>query len=93
MIHPSKFYGVLSAGRPFLFIGPKNSFISERINESRIGARINLNDGEQFVNSISQYRSLTSSQMTEVRKLARDGVAPFTREKVLPILLKSITDS
>ena len=40
IVHPSKIYGTLEVGRPFVFIGPRKSHIGDLVHTERIGNQI-----------------------------------------------------
>jgi glycosyltransferase involved in cell wall biosynthesis len=50
---PSKFYGILAAGRPTLFIGDPEGEIAQTIRQARCGAAVRLGDGEGLAEHIS----------------------------------------
>ena len=56
LVVPSKFYGVMAAGRPTLFVGSSDSEVARVIFEKRIGAVIAPKDSEGLVSVILQYR-------------------------------------
>lgn len=57
LVVPSKFYGVMAAGRPCLFIGPEDSEVARVIRESGVGAVIRPGDGGSLARAILKYRS------------------------------------
>ena len=53
---PSKFYGILAAGRPVLFIGPEESEVARVIREREIGVVVQPGDSEGLIRAILTYR-------------------------------------
>lgn len=53
---PSKFYGVMAAGRPTLFVGSSESEVARVILEKRIGEVLTPGDSENLVAAILSYR-------------------------------------
>ena len=52
LIVPSKFYGILAAGRPALYVGPENTEIALAIREHKLGSVIPLGDSAALVQAI-----------------------------------------
>lgn len=57
LVVPSKFYGVMAAGRPCLFLGPEDSEVALMIAESGVGRVIHPNEGESLALEILKYRA------------------------------------
>ncbi|MBD3305651.1 glycosyltransferase, partial [candidate division KSB3 bacterium] len=55
LVVPSKFYGVLAAGRPVLYEGEASGEIAQVIHEARAGAVIEPGNTEQLADSILHY--------------------------------------
>lgn len=56
LVVPSKFYGVMAAGRPCLFVGPAEAEVGKFISEHDTGRVIRPGDAEALVSSILSYR-------------------------------------
>ena len=56
LVVPSKFYGVMAAGRPCLFVGPEDSEVARVIREHRVGEVIAPGDADALVRTILRYR-------------------------------------
>jgi glycosyltransferase involved in cell wall biosynthesis len=56
LVVPSKFYGVMAAARPCLFIGPEDSEVSRVIHEQGVGEVIASGDAQALVMAILRYR-------------------------------------
>ena len=57
VILPSKLYGVLAAGRPAVFVGPKGSEIAQLIEEQKCGMVIANGDSEGLVRALREIRA------------------------------------
>ena len=68
IVHPCKIYGILSVGRPFVFIGPQESHIGDLIRELGVGSRVGHGDAAGLVAAILAARSLTVAQKQEIRE-------------------------
>lgn len=55
-IFPSKFYGILEAGRPVLFIGQVDSAIAEDIEQHQLGSSLRPGDATGLVAAIQRFR-------------------------------------
>jgi glycosyltransferase involved in cell wall biosynthesis len=53
---PSKFYGVMAAARPCLFIGPEDSEVARVIREHGVGEVIAPGDADALIRAILRYR-------------------------------------
>jgi glycosyltransferase involved in cell wall biosynthesis len=66
LVVPSKFYGVMAAGRPCLFIGPSDSEVARVIREAGCGEVIGIGEGAKLALSIRSYRD-------ESRRISIEG--------------------
>ena len=53
---PSKFYGVLAAGRPLIFIGPRTSEVARVVLDEGCGVVVEPGDGEGLSKAVQQLR-------------------------------------
>lgn len=70
LVVPSKFYGVMAAGRPCLFIGPEDSEVARVIREAGVGTVIRPGDGRSLASVILKYRNSRDSLREEGDKAA-----------------------
>jgi len=56
LVVPSKFYGVMAAGRPCLFVGPAKSEVAEFLTEHSSGCVLKPGDAEALTSAILSYR-------------------------------------
>jgi hypothetical protein len=57
LVVPSKFYGILAAERPCLFVGPLDSEVVRVISETSCGVSFPNGDAEGVAKAISEYRN------------------------------------
>lgn len=57
LVVPSKFYGVMAAGRPCLFLGPRDSEVACVIREAGVGRLIQPGEGSVLAKAILKYRA------------------------------------
>lgn len=72
LVVPSKFYGVMAAGRPCLFVGPEESEVARVIREHGVGEVMAPGGAEALVRAILRYRA--APQLTEDERLKASGV-------------------
>jgi colanic acid biosynthesis glycosyl transferase WcaI len=56
LLVPSKFYGVLAAGRPVLYVGPRNSEVADVIESTACGMVIGQGDATGLIRAIAELR-------------------------------------
>lgn len=67
---PSKFYGVLAAGRPTIFIGAKNGELTAIIKKERVGYVVEQGDGPALAKVLIELKNNVALQ-AEIRSRAR----------------------
>jgi glycosyltransferase involved in cell wall biosynthesis len=72
LLVPSKFYGVLAAGRPVLYVGPRESEVADVIDEASCGMVIRQGDVEALVAAIRQLRG-DAALAREMGRRAREA--------------------
>ena len=89
IVHPCKLYNILTIGSPFLYIGPKESHISEvaaQTDEERYRTYA-ATHGD--VDAVAEcIRQEARHQLNGVRGLAPEIAATFSRKALLPRLVK-----
>jgi glycosyltransferase involved in cell wall biosynthesis len=64
--HPSKIYGILAAGRPFVFVGPEESPIGEMVRKDLLGYRVAHGDVRSFLDILQKVRRFSETEKTEI---------------------------
>jgi colanic acid biosynthesis glycosyl transferase WcaI len=84
--HPSKMYGVLATGTPYVFIGPKASFAGDILAECPCGFSVEHGDADGLVAVLRKARTLTSEERRIYRQENRAYLARrFGRERSMAI--------
>lgn len=63
LVHTSKIYGVLATGRPYLFIGPKKSHVSDLIAACPYGFQVENGDVQGTIKTIDKTRALSREDL------------------------------
>jgi colanic acid biosynthesis glycosyl transferase WcaI len=77
IIHPSKVYGAMAAGRPILSFGPTPSHLSELVEKHRIGWHVAHGD---VVGAIQAIQSVVAAPPEVRREIGAKARAVITRE-------------
>jgi glycosyltransferase involved in cell wall biosynthesis len=90
LVVPSKFYGVMAAARPTLFVGPKDSEVARMIHEHGIGQVIAPGDDAILAEVILRYRAdpdLVKSEGNKARVALKPlDLSPMILREVMQIL-------
>jgi len=57
LIVPSKFYGILAAGRPVVFIGDSQGEVAREIRASGCGATVAINESQELARLLRAWKS------------------------------------
>ena len=55
LLVPSKIYGILAAGRPTIYVGPRRSEVAEILNEGECGVSITPGEARAFADAVLAY--------------------------------------
>jgi colanic acid biosynthesis glycosyl transferase WcaI len=69
IVHPCKIYGILSAGKPFILIGKKESSVGEIIKLENVGKQISHGDVEGLIQEINSSRLKNSEDADKMREI------------------------
>jgi glycosyltransferase involved in cell wall biosynthesis len=73
LVVPSKFYGVIAAGRPCLFVGPEDSEVARVIKESGAGMVVAPGDGVELAAVIAGWMDDPASHADACRNASYAG--------------------
>jgi hypothetical protein len=76
LLHPSKIYSILATGRPYLFIGPKNSHVTDILGVLPYGFRAEHGD----VNSVLSAIERVKNYKPEEYQLVFEKNIPYVKE-------------
>ena len=68
---PSKSYNVMAAGKPILFIGPKNSEIYNMVKDNEIGFSFDWSQREEIISFFNNLQKKDIEKFNELGKKAR----------------------
>ena len=77
VIHPCKAYGIMAAARPFIYVGPKPSHITNILEREHVGWFVDGGDVEGLVSLI---RKLSMSDVATLQQLGLNGRHLLERE-------------
>lgn len=93
LIVPSKFYGILAAGRPSLYIGPADTEVALSIREDQLGLVVEIGNVDHCVDYLRQLRD-APEQRTELenktREICRTQHSQASCGKQLTEMLRSV---
>ena len=80
LVVPSKVYGILGAGRPCVFLGPRACEAARIIEESQCGTVIDSRDGLGLAQSIADWKS-NAERLRDAGRRAEQAAGKFSQEK------------
>lgn len=91
IIHTSKHYSFLKMGKPFLYLGPKNSSIGIFIKKNKIGWQVDHNDVQKCSSIIKKIFLLKkTSHRKNHTKITKIYNKLYRRKKLINDLIKNI---
>lgn len=93
IVHPSKIYGILCVGRPFVYIGPLQSPIGELMGKGKVGYHINDGGPQKVIEIIKKVQQLTPPESEELgKRLQAIGKRQYSQELLTRRLVKFISN-
>jgi glycosyltransferase involved in cell wall biosynthesis len=84
LVHVSKIYGILMAGKPFIAIAPKKSHLVDVIQECRSGFHVDHGNVEGVVQAIQACRAFSKEELRHICETQRMYLEEnFTAEKLI----------
>lgn len=71
IVHPCKIYGVLAAGRPVLYFGPRHSHVGDILSAADIGWQVAHGDVAAAVAAIREAAALPAERLASLGEAAR----------------------
>lgn len=91
IIHPCKIYGILAVGRPFVYIGPRQSPIGELVSHHGMGARVSHGDLHALTQAIDRHIDSGSYGLSSSFQKTIDlKNSHFSQKKLMPELIALI---
>lgn len=83
LIVPSKFYGIMAAGRPTIFVGASDGEISQMLRKHSCGTATQVGDANELLAAILELRD-DDERCASYAQAAREAyLAEYTKEQVL----------
>ena len=89
LLVPSKLYSALAAGRPTIFLGPKESEIATVLNDFQAGSVVQQGDVDALVKLIKHYRYNSDAWFDAQNGALRAGQNFVPRESLIAWLKRS----
>lgn len=86
IVHPCKIYGILAIGRPFVYIGPRDSHIGDLMTRGNVGYHVNHGEHQKLTNIITEVRNWSESKKHTVERQEKFIAMEFTRKRLSSIL-------
>lgn len=93
LIVPSKFYGILAAGRPVIFIGDPDGELARTITTSRCGIAIACGDGAALASAIIHYRKHREQRHAMGQRARELFTASYTVERATQQWLATLEEA
>lgn len=88
-VHPSKIYGVLATGKPYVFIGPERSHVGDLLSQCPYGYHVRHGESDKLVETL---RSLQEKSFEELLEYHRNNTEFVSREYSAQKLLRRFTE-
>jgi colanic acid biosynthesis glycosyl transferase WcaI len=84
IVHPSKIYTALAAGRPILALGPRRSHVGELVERHDLGWRIDHGDVAAATSALREFARAAPTTLAELGRRSRAlATAEFAKEHLL----------
>ena len=68
LVHTSKIYSILASGKPYIFVGPTRSHVSDLMKECPFGYQVRNGDVEGLVKTLDLVRALSAEELEKTRQ-------------------------
>lgn len=83
IVHPCKIYGAMAVGRPLLTLGPKESHVSDILNDLDVGKQVQHGDVGATVRAIEEFQDMPVTEREAMGGRAQRAVRErFSRTKL-----------
>lgn len=93
VVHPSKVYGALAAGRPILLFGPPENHVADLLAEERVGWHVAHGDVAGAVATLRAIRATPRAELEAMGRRARALVETRFRPDALMARLADLVDA
>ncbi|HMA91707.1 MAG TPA: glycosyltransferase family 4 protein, partial [Polyangiaceae bacterium] len=92
IVHPSKLYGALAAGRPILILGPRDCPAAQLVIDSRLGWHVEHGDINGMLSTLAQVATLLDDELAQIaNRVHALANAEYSRAELLGRMVKAIT--
>lgn len=92
IVHPCKIYDILAVGRPFAYIGPQESHISDIINEAAVGYQVRHGHANELCLIIKEAMRLNEAEKKSISEKERGAGKKFSQQLLCGQLADLITE-
>lgn len=90
IVHPCKIYGILSLGRPFVYIGPAQSHVADLIKEGAVGYSVCHGEAQELAEIIQRNQNAGQPKIAAVHSKNKEIGRRFSAEEILPRFVREI---
>ncbi len=83
IVHPCKVYGILAVGRPFVFVGPRNSPTGQIIDSCALGYQVDHGQADDLIKVILEVRAMDDEKKRWIEKSSQNLVSQNFSKSVL----------
>lgn len=91
IVHPCKIYGILAIGRPFVYIGPEESHITQIMRDHKIGYEVRHGQANELAGIIKAAMSLSESEKDSIMQSEKTAAKRFSQQTLCSQLADIIT--
>ncbi|MDA9101228.1 glycosyltransferase family 4 protein [Omnitrophica bacterium] len=74
VVHPCKIYGILKIGRPFLYIGPKESHIGDLMARAKMGFQVDHGNAAEASRVIKTVQQMSSQEKKDLSAVSQNMI-------------------
>lgn len=90
IVHPCKIYGILSTGRPFIYIGKEASAIGDIVRDEQVGYRAGHHEKDRLIDAVKACQKLTLEQKEALFQRETAAAAKKFSRQILGARVKHI---
>ena len=91
IVHPCKIYGILAIGRPFVYIGPEESHITQIMRDHKVGYEVRHGQAEELAETIKAAMRLGESEKESIMRSEKAAAQRFSQQILCNQLADIIT--
>lgn len=91
IVHPCKIYGILAIGRPFVYIGPEESHITQIMRDHQVGYEVRHGQATELAEIIKAAMRLSESEKESIMQSEKAAAKKFSQQILCGQLADVIT--